>query len=123
MKTGLTFEELEKIEPPFFIKSYQPQGLNKIYLNYDELGIDEEGKVYVEPALELSFNILIPSGKYQKEKAEANPFFYGGMPREPWPSSKQWHLLAAAKHIDKIKVFKGQKYFHLLIKHIFGDKK
>lgn len=123
MKTGLTTEELEKIEPPFFIKSYAPRTPPHMYFNTKEIGIDEDGNIYVDPEFETSFYVVRGSSESVKEKTEANPFYYAIMPpREPWPKSQQWHLVADKEYIDKIKVFKDPKYFRLFIMRIFGDK-
>lgn len=121
MKTGLTIEELEKIKPPYFIKGYTPKSPDLMYLNYNELGIDEEGAVYVDPALQMNPLVTL-SSKFDKQAAENNPFYYFAKLREPWPKSQEWHKLADAKHVDKIKVFDENKHFQQAIMRVFGDR-
>jgi hypothetical protein len=117
----MKFEELEKIDPPYFIKGYSPGSPSNMYLNFNELGIDEEGNVYVDPEFEMSPQLVL-SSKYDKAAVEKNPFHYFGGPRPPWPKSKDWHLLAVKKYVEDIKVFADDKHFQQLIMKIFGDK-
>jgi len=121
MKTGLTVEELEKIKPPYLIKSYTPRAPSRVFLNNSEIGIDENGALYVKPELEAS-GLVTRSGEYNKEAAENNPLFYYTRPRKPWPESQEWHKVADAKHIEEVKVFNEPKHFQQFVMRIFGDK-
>lgn len=117
----MTVQELENLKPPFFVKGYRPGSPNRMHLTFNELGVDEEGNWYVDAELEMTAR-LVMSSKYDKEATKKNPFYYYGRPREPWPSSQQWHELTTSKYSDRIEVYKEDKYFQQAIMNIFGDK-
>lgn len=118
----MTIDQIEKVETPYFIKTHTPKSPSKIYLNFNEIGVDEEGALYVDPQLEMT-GMLVISKSYNKEAAKKNPFYYFSKPKKPWPELQEWHKVADAKNIDKVEVFNENKHFQQFIMRIFGDRK
>lgn len=118
----MTYEELKKIDPPYFIKGHSTGGPTSIYLSFNKLSFDKNGSVYVNPEFEMEPRPVWPPSKYNKAAAENNPFYYYGGLSRPWPRSRDWHLIAVPTNVDKIKVFNDDKHFQKAIMLIFRGR-